>query len=109
MLYVSNAVRNNPECIMLTGASRAIKPGGWVEFQDWDLDLTSDDGTSKGTMIEKYFREVLNGFGELGYNTGPGRFLKGWVEEAGFVDVDFRQYRVPVGLWPKDRHYVSEL
>lgn len=55
------------------------KPGGWVEFQDWDVELKSEDGTTKGTALERYFAESLNAFEKAGYPTRPGLFPQGMV------------------------------
>ena len=35
----------------------------------------------------------------------PGPKLKGWVEGAGFVNVQQKVVTVPIGLWPKDKKY----
>jgi hypothetical protein len=35
--------------------------------------------------------------------------LQNWIAEAGFRDVGVRHYRIPIGIWPKDRHYVSRV
>lgn len=29
--------------------------------------------------------------------------LKRWLEEAGFVDVEERQYKLPMNTWPRDK------
>lgn len=87
---------------------RCTKPGGWVEFQDWDLQIRSEDGTTKDTAIERYYTEVINAFENAGYPTSPGPQLEEWFREAGFVDVHVQKYRVPLGAWPKDPHYVCD-
>lgn len=48
------------------------KPGGWVEFSDWDSIPNSGDGTSKGSIIEKYFSTTVKGFENAGYVESPG-------------------------------------
>jgi hypothetical protein len=37
----------------------------------------------------------------------PGAHLKKWVEEAGFENIEEQVLVVPIGTWPKDKHYVS--
>ncbi|KAL1969981.1 hypothetical protein VTN77DRAFT_6386 [Rasamsonia byssochlamydoides] len=81
------------------------KPGGWVEFQDYDGVPTSEDGTHKGTRIEQYYKEVLGTFEKAGYPTRPGPHLEEWFREAGFVDIHVHKYQVPMGVWPKNPHY----
>lgn len=35
----------------------------------------------------------------------PGPHLKGWIEKAGFKNVQQQVINVPIGLWPKDKKY----
>ncbi|KAL1963049.1 hypothetical protein VTN77DRAFT_8797 [Rasamsonia byssochlamydoides] len=84
---------------------RYAKPGGWVEFQDWDQYPFSEDGSLKGTTFEQYFNEVIGAFYKNGYEGSPGPRLEQWFQDAGFVDIHVHKYRVPIGTWPKDPHY----
>ena len=86
---------------------RATKPGGWVEFSDWDSTPNSDDGTTKGSMIEKYWDIMVKGFNKAGYVSSPGPQLEKWLKETGFVNVRAEKFRVPIGTWPKDKKHVS--
>ncbi|KAJ9192865.1 hypothetical protein DTO164E3_8011 [Paecilomyces variotii] len=79
-------------------------PGGWVEFQEWDTGLFSEDGSTDGTSIKQYY-EILNSeFAKIGrvINTGPR--LEGWMRDAGFKNIQVKKYLVPMGAWPKDKH-----
>ncbi|KKA24618.1 hypothetical protein T310_1365 [Rasamsonia emersonii CBS 393.64] len=93
---------------LLKQCFNCTKPGGWVEFQDWDAQIRSEDGSIKGTAIEKYYTEVINAFEKAGYPTRPGPHLEEWFREAGFVDIHVQKYRVPLGPWPKDPYYVCD-
>lgn len=84
------------------------KPGGWVEFQDWDCRIRSEDGTLEGTALQKYYKEVVDAFERAGYPASPGRYLEEWFREAGFVDINVRKYPVPMSVWPKDPYYVCD-
>ncbi|KAL1987707.1 hypothetical protein VTN96DRAFT_2547 [Rasamsonia emersonii] len=79
-------------------------PGGWVEIQDWDGTLRSDDGSTQGTSIEQYYDVILKGFKKAGFETSPGPHLKEWFREIGFEDIHEQRYTVPMGSWPKDKH-----
>lgn len=87
--------------------NRSLKPGGWVEFQDWDGFPYSADGSLKDTGLERYFNEVTGTFQEVGYECRPGPKLEQWLKEAGFVNVHAEKFIIPHGVWPKDRHLVS--
>lgn len=86
-------------------AYSCTKPGGWVEFQDWDIMIYSDDGSTKGTNIEQYYFHIVKAFEKAGYEARPGPKLKQYFEEAGFVDIHVQKYRIPMGTWPKDKYY----
>ncbi|KAL1986789.1 hypothetical protein VTN96DRAFT_5654 [Rasamsonia emersonii] len=90
---------------LLKQCFKYTKPGGWVEFQDWDSMMRSEDGSTKGSHIERYSKEVLSAFEKAGYPTQPGPNLEQWFREAGFVDIHVQKYRIPMGPWPKDPYY----
>ncbi|KAL1971009.1 hypothetical protein VTN77DRAFT_2843 [Rasamsonia byssochlamydoides] len=79
-------------------------PGGWVEFQDWDVRLRSEDGSTKGTSIQQYYDVVRGAFFTTGYELDPGPKLEGWFRDAGFENIHVQKYIVPMGTWPKDKH-----
>ena len=87
--------------------NRSVKPGGWVEFQDWDLYPISPDGSLKGTGLQRYYDEVIGAFEEAGYEVRPGAKLEQCFKEAGFVNIHVEKFVIPYGVWPKDPHLVS--
>lgn len=84
---------------------RSVKPGGWVEFQDWDGYPYSEDGSLNGTGLQKYYDEVYGAFEKAGYEVRPGPKLEEWFKDAGFVNIQVKKFQVPYGVWPKDRHF----
>ncbi|KAK1999894.1 methyltransferase domain-containing protein [Colletotrichum falcatum] len=81
-------------------------PGGWVEFQDYDLLYTSDDGSlTEEHEALKWDNLFLEACDKMGRDGRPGPKLKDWVREAGFVNVAHKQYKMLIGPWPKDPHY----
>ncbi|PGH18106.1 hypothetical protein AJ79_00734 [Helicocarpus griseus UAMH5409] len=97
--YLAEAIRDMPR--LLQQAYNCLKPGGWIEFQDWDTHPYSIDGSIKGTGIEQFYDVVLNAFIKQGFYTHPGRDLENWFIDAGFVNVHVKKYRVPLGSWAK--------
>ncbi|ODH51522.1 hypothetical protein GX48_02390 [Paracoccidioides brasiliensis] len=85
-----------------------LKPGGWVEFQDWDAMMQSADGTGKGSYIEQYITRTLAAFEKAGYIVRPGIFLEKWMKDTGFVNVKVTKFIVPLGAWAKDKHYFEQ-
>ena len=93
----------------VTNRNRSVKPGGWVEFQDWNSYPYSEDGSLKDTALERYFNEVYGAFEKEGYEVGPGPKLEQWFKEAGFVNIHVEKFVIPYGVWPKDKRLVSFL
>ncbi|EOD49970.1 putative methyltransferase domain-containing protein [Neofusicoccum parvum UCRNP2] len=81
------------------------KPGGYAEFQDWNIVPTSDDGTAtEDNKIIQLQKLVVEATRKIGKEPIPGPQLKGWMEEAGYVDVTERIFKMPLGTWPKDKN-----
>ncbi|KAL1989598.1 hypothetical protein VTN49DRAFT_6795 [Thermomyces lanuginosus] len=83
---------------------RSVKPGGWVEFQDWDVYPQSEDGSINGTGLERYYKEINSAFEDAGYEVRPGVKLEQWFRDAGFVNIRAEKFVIPYGVWPKDEH-----
>lgn len=83
------------------------KPGGW--FQNVEIDLET---RSENSQIPEKDAELFKRWRDLFWNAGDkiGRTFKiardGQMEklakEVGFVDVVHKQWKVPIGGWPKD-------
>ena len=87
--------------------NRSVKPGGWVEFQDWDIRPFSPDGSLDGTALQQYYNEIIGAFEDAGYEVRPGIKLEQWFKDAGFVNIHVEKFVIPYGVWPKDPHLVS--
>ena len=88
-------------------AFRHTKPGGWAEFQDFNLTYYSEDGSFKEELnVAKWistFIEAAHGFGR---DPNPGPKLEGYMKDAGFEGVYHEKFRLPIGPWPKDKDLV---
>ncbi|KAH7034270.1 methyltransferase domain-containing protein [Macrophomina phaseolina] len=81
-----------------------LEPGGWAEFQDFDLLYYSDDDTmNPETEIYKWIRLILEASRKNGRDPCPGPKLEGWLKEQGFVNVHHERIKLPIGPWPKDK------
>jgi hypothetical protein len=85
-----------------------LKPGGWVEFQDYDTACVSQDNTiPKDYKVAEMLSLLRGACDSIGRLLDPGPRLKGWVETAGFENITQRIIPLPVGIWPKDKKMVS--
>lgn len=80
-----------------------LAPGAIVEFQDGDFLIYSEDGSTRGTWLERWNTDFAKAATKGGRIVQPGLYLKQWVREAGFGDVYHERIRLPLGVWPKDK------
>lgn len=83
---------------------RHISPGGWIEQVElWGISK-SDDGTLREDSPLITWVEV---FKQIGEKTGKPFFwndkVTQSVKDAGFINVEDRVVKVPIGTWPKDK------
>ncbi|KAK4111631.1 S-adenosyl-L-methionine-dependent methyltransferase [Canariomyces notabilis] len=82
-----------------------LSPGGWAEFQDFDLQYYSEDGSlAPDSHTAKWIGTLLDAARKTGREPCPGPKLEEWVREAGFTKVTHQRFRLPIGAWPKDPH-----
>jgi SAM-dependent methyltransferase len=83
----------------------ALKAGGWVENQEFDLNFSSDDDTipadSKVKEWEALWNQAVESVGMTG-RCDPQKMAE-QMKEAGFINVTVRGYKMPLGPWPKDK------
>lgn len=86
-------------------AFEAMQPGGWVENQEFEVRFGCDDGTvPEGSACVRWaelWNEGIEKFGLTG-RCYPD-VMKQQMEEAGFINVTWRFFRMPIGTWPKDK------
>ncbi|KAI4104261.1 MAG: hypothetical protein LQ339_003880 [Xanthoria mediterranea] len=74
-----------------------LRPGGWVEMQDLALEWYLHGTYCSG---EWEWMQALFAAGEQkGWDLRCGRNIKGYMEQAGLVDVSVQEYRLPMGDW----------
>ena len=84
-----------------------LKPGGWVELSEYDINLKSQDNTiPKNYKPQEMLNWLSTACDKIGRPLGVGPKLKGWIEEAGFTNVGHIVIALPLGIWPKDKTLV---
>ncbi|KAK4443336.1 S-adenosyl-L-methionine-dependent methyltransferase [Podospora aff. communis PSN243] len=80
-----------------------LRPGGWAEFQDYNFQFYSTDGTLSPTSpAYTWATKLLSLADRIGRTASPGPHLEAWVHAAGFQNVTVKKLPIPVGPWPKD-------
>jgi ubiquinone/menaquinone biosynthesis C-methylase UbiE len=89
-------------------AFRALRPGGYLENLEFTITLRSDD-PAVANDPDHIFKQWSEAFFEAADRLGKtakigmdGR-MRRHMEEAGFVDIVVKEYRLPCGSWPTDR------
>jgi len=72
-----------------------LKPGGWFEMQEFDVNVYSDDGTVElATHLTSWLEELREASDRFGKPLEIAHQLKGRMEEAGFADIEQRIVQV---------------
>ncbi|KFX96552.1 hypothetical protein V490_03305 [Pseudogymnoascus sp. VKM F-3557] len=78
-------------------------PGGWYQQVEMSVVLRSDDGTvTEGSIFDQWGKVSLEAGDKFGKDLRIHEQVKGYLINAGFVDVVETVHRWPVGEWPKD-------
>lgn len=84
-----------------------LRPGGWFEHCDYDIETRSDTGLVGPDHVYSRWKEVLTAAssknGRSFEEPVKGGKMGARLEEAGFVDVVHRVWKVPIGAWPRDK------
>ncbi|KZL85556.1 methyltransferase domain-containing protein, partial [Colletotrichum incanum] len=102
--YMAGSVVDWPK--LISNIYNNLNPGGWVEFQDYDISSASDDGTlTDNHETSKWGKKLIEACMMVGRDPCPGPKIDGWVKYSGFVDVVHQKFKLLIGPWPKDPHY----
>jgi len=71
-------------------AYNATEPGGWAEFQDFDIAYYEDGSLREDQSISRWI----------------GSKLEVWMEDAGFEGVQHRKFKLLIGPWAWDKDLV---
>lgn len=83
-----------------------LEPGGYVELQEVDSALKSDDGTlTPDHKLHQWCRLLNEACDKMGRPMVPLAQIKEYMVEAGFVDIVDTYFKWPTNQWPKDKLY----
>ncbi|KAJ4285944.1 hypothetical protein N0V88_008205 [Collariella sp. IMI 366227] len=86
-------------------AFRCCKPGGWLEHQDesalWRAENKEIAENSAMGQWEKVFDEGGKRFGRT-FRVLQDDLQRKGMEAAGFVDITVKDFKCPIGEWPRD-------
>ena len=82
----------------------SLKPGGWVENQEFDCIVVSDDNSMpEDSKLAEWVRLWNQGIHMMG-RTGriDTEKMVADMRVAGFINITVKPYKMPIGPWPKD-------
>ncbi|KAF2014471.1 S-adenosyl-L-methionine-dependent methyltransferase [Aaosphaeria arxii CBS 175.79] len=80
-----------------------IQPGGWLEFQEPEAWVLSDDDTIDRAPNMRQWQELVNeAAAKFSKEIRVASGLKEKMAAAGFVDLHEKMVKVPIGPWAKD-------
>ncbi|RDW57226.1 hypothetical protein BP5796_12676 [Coleophoma crateriformis] len=89
---------------LLKQAYRTLKPGGWIEFDEFESWLKSDDGTLKDDSAISEWQTLMDQAStKFGRRLNIAETIEPMLKAAGFVDVVDDIYKNPMNPWPRDR------
>ena len=74
---------------------KMLKPGGWAEMDDYVEDTFYTDNRSVPREQWEWLRSIRAGAYRKGLDLDAGLNIRRYMEEAGFVDIQRWEYRVP--------------
>ncbi|EXK83288.1 hypothetical protein FOQG_12468 [Fusarium oxysporum f. sp. raphani 54005] len=98
---LEGCISNNAQ--FFTRALQSLAPGGYLEMQAVHSEFKSDDNTKdKAENALLWMKTMVEGSSKFGKPLNVAPEWKKQMEEAGFVDVEQKILKVPIGSWPKD-------
>ncbi|OHE94360.1 methyltransferase domain-containing protein [Colletotrichum orchidophilum] len=102
--YMAGSIVDWPKLMKQVYAN--LKPGGWVEFQDYDINFVSEDRTlTEEHHAHRWGKLLIDALRKIGRDPCIGPLLEGWVKDTGFVNVVHQKFKMPIGPWAKDPYY----
>lgn len=80
-----------------------LKPGGYVEIQEFKYAAACDDESCEGPYAVRDFLHYLEaGLAALGSDLNSIELIEGELTEAGFVELHYQDLKCPIGPWAKN-------
>jgi SAM-dependent methyltransferase len=80
-----------------------LEPGGWVEFQEYHLPWTSDDGSiANCPKFEQWNQEIFRAANKAGVTPDAILQVPDILKKRGFVKAKTASTKWPIGPWAKN-------
>lgn len=81
-----------------------LQPGGWIEQLEMSSFIECDDGSApEDSILFDWGTRLTKAADKANRPLGVMRTFGESIEKAGFVDIKTKDYKWPIGPWPKDK------
>ncbi|CEL06136.1 Putative SAM dependent methyltransferase [Aspergillus calidoustus] len=85
-------------------ALKTLRPGGWIDQLEMSIQFRSDDGTvTDDHILSIWSKTFIEAGDKFGKTFQIAERAKGYMQEAGFVNVTEQRFKLPIGSWSKDK------
>ncbi|KAI1074841.1 S-adenosyl-L-methionine-dependent methyltransferase [Whalleya microplaca] len=79
-----------------------IRPGGWIEIQEYGGIIKCDDGTMPAdSLVVRFFELIGEALAKRGAQWTVANDIQEHLLQAGFVNIQCKKFKCPIGTWPK--------
>ena len=83
-----------------------MKSGGYLQLADTDITPRCDDGTMPDDTIFRTWERSARAFAEISRRRFfDAKMTKEEIEDAGFVEIEEKRYKIPLSAWSSDPRY----
>src|SRR5690554_5860120 len=81
-----------------------LKPGAWFELGEFGSEMFSDDNSIPADWPpRKAWDLTKSGLTKFGRVSPTSEWMEQLLRDAGFVDVEIKTFKQPLGAWPKQK------
>ncbi|KAI6784792.1 uncharacterized protein J7T54_007885 [Emericellopsis cladophorae] len=89
---------------VLRQAYEHLSPGGWIELQDVNGQVhTDDDAGLEDWFLSRFTQHKVDAYAQFGTNAHAAVLGGDQLREADFVNIRHNYIKLPYGTWPKDK------
>ncbi|KAJ5536113.1 hypothetical protein N7513_009299 [Penicillium frequentans] len=79
-------------------------PGGWIEQFEISCIIECDDNSmAEDSVLRAWGPDLSKAAAKSGRKAGTMHTMQESIKKAGFTDVHIKDYKVPIGPWPRDK------
>lgn len=89
---------------MIEQAFSSLRPGGWVEFQEFHIPIGCDDGSAgPDSAVTRWSNGIHEALKNLGINSMATSNFRQLLEKHGFQSIEEAHTKFPIGPWPRGK------